>query len=247
MRRREFLKSPLALTAASTLILPQKASAIDPFTGGLLIAIVPSMIDAITGIISENKRLSLERERHQAQERWEKIRYIDSVKQTQARYISDWLNVGIATGAISYKVAAEAYASTLANIGLSSNFDGIGTAIQVRDGLLYLERGGQNGVLHAAAAQFVDYTHDQTGVLPIPVSSAQTIDGYERSKAIERVSASLGMSDTEFNRNYVLGTKRKFSSARNPTPSGSDVSLYAAFNRASLNTSGQVQATFMAA
>lgn len=247
MKRREVLKSSLILTTTSVLLLPQRANAVDPLTGALLVAIVPSMISAITGIVSDNKRLALEQERFLAQERWERIKYIDSVKQTQARYISDWLSVGVTTGAISYKVAAEAYANTLANIGLSSNFDGAGTTIQVRDGLLYLERGGQNGVLHAAAAQFADYSHDRTGILPVPVSSAQSIDGSERNKAIARASTSLGMSDVEFNRNYVLGTKRKFSSARNPTPAGSDVSLYATFNRASLSTGGTVQAMFLAA
>ena len=250
MDRRLFLFQPVAFAAVTItiggIIIPSKAEAIEPIIlSGLVMAIIPSMVQAISGIINFNKNLSFEQERTEAQKKVEQARLIDEKRNIQARQVVEWLAMGVANKEITYQAATEAYRRTLANLHISNNIDGANTIFQVKDGAIYLERNGTGGTLHAAAGNFSAFNGKMTGTAAVPVDYAREIDRSEKSKAIKSIADSINMSDTDFNQKFVLHAKQPFSSAKKPTIIGADANLYAIFNRNGLNR-GNSEINFMA-
>lgn len=249
MNRRKFIVAPVSTAIfvfAGAGFTSKSAHAFDPIiTTGLVMAIIPSMVQAITGIINFNKGLVFEQERAEAQKKVEQARLIDEKRTIQARQVFEWLAMGVANKDITYQAATEAYRKTLANLHISNNIDGADTIFQVKDGAIYLERNGTGGTLHAAAGNFSAFNKQMTGTLAVPVDYAREIDRSEKHKAIKSIADSVNMSDTDFNQRFVLHAKRPFSSANNPTVGGADANLYAIFNRDGLNR-GNSEIGFMA-
>lgn len=228
------------------ILIPKDAKALEPaLTVGLLIAIVPSMITAITNFFSVGESSKIEREKLAWSAKMEERKIQDLTLQQQAKYINDWLYLGVTNGKIEYHAAVDGFSRTLTNMRLANNFDGVGTMVSVKDGVLFLDRGRYNGQLHAASTEFATSTYQSTGAVPIPVDNPRSLDRDEKKIAIKKIADSVKMDDTKFAANYVVGAGRKFSSADSPTLGGADKTLYSVFNRQQLE-SGNAKANFLA-
>lgn len=264
MQRRHFVLSTTVSACAMTtggILLPQRAAA-DPIIAAAVIAILPSMINAIHSLFTANKdraeSSALEREKIASQERMAqanlvdgRVRFMmtraddmatrnDAARKAQMEMIAQWLGTGVANGSITYLAATDAYRNTLATLGLSENFDGKGTYLGVKDGALYSARKNYGGTQHAAEARINSAAFRNNGVMPIPVGFSQELDVYQSNSAIKSIAETLQMSDTAFNREYVLKSKRPFSSAANPTSAKPDINIYAVMNREAYNSGKQV-------
>lgn len=228
------------------IFIPKDAKALEPaLTIGLLVAIAPPIITAISNFFSVGESSKIEREKLAWNAKIEERKIQDVTLQQQAKYINDWLYLGVSTGKIEYHAAVDAYSKTLTNMRLANNFDGAGTFVAVKDGVLFLERGQYGGQLHAASTEFATSTYQSTGAVPIPVDNPRSLDRDEKRRAIKNIADSVKMDDTKFAANYVVGAGRKFSSADSPTLGGADKTLYSVFNRQQLE-SGNAKANFLA-
>lgn len=259
------LGSAALVVTSGGIILPIRAKA-DPVIVAAVIAILPSMINAIHSLFTANKDRAesnaLEREKIAAQERMAhanlvdgRVRFMmtraddmttrsDAARKAQMEMIAQWLGSGVTKGAenggITYLAATEAYKNTLATLGLSENFDGKGTYLGVKDGALYSGRRNYQGTQHAGEAKLNSVAFQNKGAMPVPVSFSQELDAFQSSSAIKSIADSLRMSDTTFNREYVLKSKRGFSTADTPTAGKPDVNIYAVVNRAAYDNGKQV-------
>lgn len=240
-----FSASALVVTTGG-IFVPKDAKALEPaLTVGLLVAIVPPIITAITNFFSVGESSKIEREKLAWSAKIEERKIQDVTLQQQAKDIKDWLYLGISSGKIDYHAAVDGYSRTLTNMRLANNFDGAGTYVAVKDGVLFLERGQYGGQLHAASTEFATSSYQKTGDVPIPVDNPRSLDRSEKNTTIKKIADSVGMDDTKFAANYVVGAGRKFSSANSPTLGGANATLYSVFNKQQLE-SGNAKANFLA-
>lgn len=231
--RRNFFGNMVALSVASTLVLPKQAQAIGPFTGALTIAIATPIVTAISMLYSEKKRLEREDQQRAlaiSQMREQRI-------YAQIQHVREWLEFGVRGNQITYQAATNAFSSTLANLTLADDFDGRGTRVEVKNGVLQVERGIYSGSLHAGSIRHVHGKYHDSGDFPVPVSSAYMISSDDKTKLIDKIAEGQRMDGSVFDKDYAIYSARDFSGARRPTERGADSTLVAVFNREELSLS----------
>jgi hypothetical protein len=249
MNRRIYLKNQIAAASIITtggILLPQESFAIiDPFTGTIVITLLAPMVSSITALMNTNKTIKWEQEKYEIEKRIANANLQDEQRRVKLQSVGNWLTLGIQANQITYKEATDAYARTINSLWITDNLDGSNTIAGIKQGALFVERGGYGGSNHGQAVKFMTSMVDAYGRVPVPTSNHYLPNRSELSDLKTKIANSSNMSDSQFEKDYGVGAVRPYSLANKPT-SNADIRLVAVYNKEQFNA-GSVAPIFVAA
>lgn len=208
-RRRNFSKAlgSGAILVSSGGFIRSAHAFIDPVSGGIIAAALGSAIVAISNWFSAERRSEVDR------------------KLAAAGYQHYWLTKLVGDEVITMDVAGQMYKSSLMTLGLLDNASKDGTSMHLKDGLIYVQRGGEGDLINAKEGLMAErLAAERYGSLPIPVekmanNNLTKLESYRIRDDMEK----SGIDTSQ----VALMSSRRYSVSRYPNKSSPNVEMIA--------------------